>query len=176
MTETTYRIGGSQAPSACVRHQGVSVAFQCQDCLDSLCESCRAPGRQNRCLICHEAIAQREAGGPAAVAARAPRSGWRAAIIGMSLVNAALAATWVGTVLLRPVPPVVEQSLAAVEALNGLLENSRDAAGLVPPELDPLLERMPADVVERVKSGSIRYRPSADRRDFELDVALGSRQ
>jgi hypothetical protein len=93
----------------------------------------------------------------------------------MTLVNAALAATWVGTVLLRPVPPVVEQSLAAVEALNGLLENSRDAAGLVPPELGPLLERMPADVAERVKSGSIRYRPSADRRDFELDVALGAR-
>src|SRR5688500_8338511 len=136
MTETTYRIGGSQAPSACVRHQGVSVAFQCQDCLDSLCEGCRAPGRQNRCLICHEALAQPEAGGPAAAVAPARRSRWRAAIIGMTLVNAALAATWIGTVLLRPVPPVVEQSLAAVEALNGLVESSRDAAGLVPPELD----------------------------------------
>jgi hypothetical protein len=176
MTETTYRIGGAQAPSACVRHQGLSVAFQCQECLDSLCEGCRAPGRQNRCLICHEALARREAGGPAVVVAPAPRSRWRAAIIGITLVNAALAATWVGTVLLRPVPPVVEQSLAAVEALNGLLETSRDAAGLVPPELDSLLERLPADVAQRVKSGSIRYRPSADRRDFELDVALGSRQ
>ena len=176
MTETTYRVGGSQAPSACVRHQGVSVAFQCQDCLDSLCESCRAPGRQNRCLICHQALAQREAGGPPVVAAPVPRSRWRAAIIALALVNAALATTWAGTLFLRPVPAVVEQSLAAVVALNRLLEDSRDAAGLVPTKLDPLFERLPADVAARVKSGSIHYRPSADRRSFELTVVLGSRQ
>ncbi len=176
MSETTYRIGGAMPSTACVRHHGAPVAFQCQECLDSLCESCRAPGRQNRCFICHQAIEQRAAGGPAAVAAQAPPSRWRAAIIGLALVNAALAAMWVGTFLLRPVPPVVEQSVAAVEALNGLLEDSRDAAGLVPAELDPLLDRLPADIVERVKSGSIRYRPSPDRRSFELAVALGPRQ
>lgn len=71
---------------------------------------------------------------------------------------------------------MVEQSLAAVEALNGLVEGSRDAAGLVPAELGPLLERLPADIVERVKSGSILYHPSADRRSFELALAVGSRQ
>ena len=176
MSETAYRIGGAMPSTACVRHQGASVAFQCQECLDSLCESCRAPGRQNRCVICHQALERQAAEGPAAVVAPAPRSRWRTAIVGLTLVNAALAATWVGTFLLRPVPPVVEQSLAAVEALNGLLEESRDAAGLVPAELDPLLERLPADVIERVRSGSIRYHASADRRSFELVVALGSRE
>lgn len=104
MSDTTYRIGGAMPATACVRHQGAPVAFQCQDCLDSLCEGCRAPGRQNRCLICHEALEQRDAGGPVAVAAQPPRSRWRAAIVGLILVNAALAATWIGTLLLRPVP------------------------------------------------------------------------
>jgi hypothetical protein len=175
MSEATYRIGGSVAPTVCVRHQGTSVAFQCQECLDSLCEACRAPGRQNRCRICHEAIEQRLAGEPAEVVAGPPRSRWRAAIVGLTLVNVALAATWVGTILLRPVPPIVEQALAAVDVLNSVVEASRDSAGLVPTELEPLFERLPADVVERVRRGVIRYSPSADRRTFEVAVALGQR-
>jgi hypothetical protein len=79
MSDTTYRIGGATPPTACVRHAGVSVAFQCQECLDSLCERCRAPGGRNRCLICHQALARQAARGPAA-AGQAPRSRWRGAI------------------------------------------------------------------------------------------------
>ena len=72
MSDTTYRIGRATPPTVCGRHPGAPVAFQCQECLDSLCERCRVRGQQNRCLICHEAIEKR------AGAAQAPRSLWRA--------------------------------------------------------------------------------------------------
>ena len=177
MSEATYRIGGSVAPTTCVRHHGASVAFQCQECLDSLCAECRAPGRLNRCLVCHEAIEQREAGGPPVeVVAQPPQSQrWRVAIVALTIVNLILGATWVATLLLQPVPAVVEHSLSAVDVLNKAVESSRDNAGLVPARVEPLFERLPADVVERLKSGAIRYRPSADRRSFEIVVALGQR-
>lgn len=175
MSEATYRIGGSVTPTVCVRHHGASVAFQCQECLDSLCEECRGPGRLNRCLVCHEAIEQREAGGPPVeVVVEPPRSQrWRLAIVALIIANVILAATWGATILLRPVPPVIEQSLGAVDVLNRVVEASRDSAGLVPARVEPLFERLPPDVVERIKSGVIRYRPSTDRRTFEVAVALG---
>jgi hypothetical protein len=80
MSDTTYRIGGAIPPTVCVRHPGAPVTFQCQECLDSLCERCRARGQHNRCLICHQALEKRAARGPAVGAAPAPRSGWRATI------------------------------------------------------------------------------------------------
>ena len=78
MTDTTYRIGGAVPPTVCMRHGKAPVTFQCQECLDSLCDRCRAPG-QNRCRLCHQAL-KRAAKAPAG--AQAPRAGWRAAIAG----------------------------------------------------------------------------------------------
>lgn len=177
MTEATYRIGRSQPPGACVRHPGVPVAFQCHECLDSLCEGCRGPGRRNRCCrICHEAVAQRERGEPASVVVRPPRSRWRLAIVGLTVANVVFGATLTGSLLLQPAASAVERSVTDVETLNRIVESSRDATGLVPAEVERLLDRVPADVAERVRSRAIRYRPSPDRRSFELVASPGQRR
>jgi hypothetical protein len=68
----------------------------------------------------------------------------------------------------------VDRSLVEVEVISGLVEGSRDAAGRVPAELEPLLDRLPDGIADRVKRGAIRYRPSADRRTFEVTATLGA--
>jgi hypothetical protein len=175
MTTATYRIGGSQPSSACVRHPGVPVSFQCTECLDSLCEGCRG-GRERCCRLCLEAIARRAAGGPPPVVVRPPGSRWRVAIGVLAVLNAALGATWgVSFLLPQPTSPVVERSVADVRALSHAVEASRDAAGLVPADVEAVLGRVAADVADRVRSGAIRYHPWPDRRGFELTAVLGPR-
>lgn len=174
MTRATYRVGGSQPSTTCVRHPGAPVRFQCMECLDSLCDECRDGMRQARCRLCLEVMAQREAGGPPPVVARPRRSGWRVAIVVLAILDLALAVTWGLSFLLpQPADPAVERSVADVRALNHAVEASRDAAGLVPAEVEPVLGRVPTDVAVRVRSGAIRYRPSPDRRNFELTAVLG---
>jgi hypothetical protein len=175
MTSTTYRIGGAPPPTTCARHAGVLVAFQCQECLDSLCETCRGPGRQRRCLVCHEALERQHSISPE-VAVRPRDARWRVAIVVLTIVNVLLGATWLGAFWLQPAVPTVDRALMEVELVAGVVERSRNAEGLVPAELASLLEGLPAPVAERVKSGAIRYRPSRDRRTFGLTATLGERR
>jgi hypothetical protein len=168
VAETTYRIGGSVAPTACVRHPGAAVAFQCRECLDTLCASCRGPHGEACCRICHDALEALRTGAPAAAADRPRRSAWFGVIVGLAAVNGLLGAVWVGTLVLRPEAPPVDRSVADVATVSAVVERSRDAGGLVPVELGPLLDRLPPALAERVRSGAIRYQPAGDRRTFEV--------
>jgi hypothetical protein len=79
----------------------------------------------------------------------------------------------VSLLLPQPAAPAVERSVADVRALNRAVEAARDAAGLVPAEVESVLDRVKVDVAVRVRSGAIRYQPSPDRRSFELTALLG---
>jgi hypothetical protein len=94
----------------------------------------------------------------------------------LAVLNGALGATWgVSFLLPHPTSPVVERSVADVRALSDAVETSRDAAGLVPIDVEAVLGRVAADVAARVRSGAIRYHASPDRRSFELTALLGPR-
>ena len=168
----TYRTGDSPAASACVRHAGAPVKFQCHGCLDWLCARCLAPRATDVCALCQAAMTRDKSDATRAAAAPSrigPVLRW--AGIGLLVIGAAVAViSVVGS--LRPGPVMVsDQAAMDREAVATLVEQNRDAQGLVLESLDAHLAKLPPGVAQRVRSGALRYHVSPDRRSYDITVA-----
>jgi hypothetical protein len=66
--------------------------------------------------------------------------------------------------------------MAAMRTVAGLLDESRDASGLYPASLTPLLGRLPEDVAEMVRGELIRYETDGARTEYRLTYVLRPRR
>ena len=161
----------STPPNRCDFHPDRPSVFRCRSCAKSYCEECRSPEQRNACVRCDMFVGVREAAEPTVPLKGAgitrKRIPTKVVVGGLLVINLGLVIWW--ALLGAPVPAQVDAALDAVGTISQVVERSRDTSGLVPPNLDGVVGRLPADVAALVRNGDVRYRPSTDRRTFAVE-------
>jgi hypothetical protein len=159
----------------CVTHASEPAEYRCRRCNDGICGACLATGEKDLCDSCGrygiEAPAAETGTAPeVASGAVCPQSRAGVFLIAiLTVTNLALA----GYLIIPGEAEQAEDALRNVQIIVSAVERSKDAAGRFPARLNGILDRMPDDAQDLVKSGKVRYRTDEGRTAFEVSISIG---